>query len=79
MIEDQRLRNVSIRGKGACFGQAGVALPRVRRREGVSKKAIIFVLSVLICIRFRRLHCWQTCNIACSSRGHDDMRAKSST
>jgi len=32
---------------------------RVRRRAGVSKKAIIFVFSVLICIRFQIPQCWQ--------------------
>jgi len=60
--------------KGGMVGPGWCCPPLARRRERVSKKAIIFVYSVWICIRFRILHCWQTCSIACSSRGHVDMR-----
>jgi len=48
-------------------------------REGVSKKAMTFVFCVLICMRFRILHSWQTCNMAWNSHGQVDMSARSST
>jgi len=64
MSEGRRLGRESTRERGAWLGQADVVPPGRTRRAGGSKKAIIFVLSVLICIRFRILHCWQTCNIA---------------
>jgi len=65
--------------KGGRAGPGRCWPPRAFWREGVSKKAMTFVFCVLICIRFRTLHSWQTCNMACSSRGQVDMSARSST
>ena len=44
-----------------------------------SVMSMTFLFCVLICMRFRTLHSWQTFNIACSSRGQVDMSARSST
>ena len=65
--------------KGGRVGPGRCCPPRAFSREGVSKKAMTFVFCVLICMRFRILHSWQTCKMACNSRGQVDMSARSST
>ena len=65
--------------KGGRVGPGRCWPPRAFCRQGVSRKAMTFVFCVLICMQFRKLHSWQTCNMACSSRGQVDISARSST
>jgi len=51
------LERASTREREAWLGWAGVDPPRARMWAGVSIKAIIFVFTVLICMRFRILQC----------------------
>jgi len=44
-------------------------LQSVCRRRNPTARVPRAVWPVLVCIRFWMFHCWQTCNIACSSRG----------
>ena len=64
--------------KGGRVGPGRCWPPRAFFREGVSKKAMTFVFCVLICMRFRILHSWQTCSMAYNSRGQVDMSASES-
>ena len=62
------MERASTREREAWLGWAGVDPPRARRRAGVSIKAIIFVFTVLICMRFRMASTVARCIVSLGSK-----------
>ena len=57
------------------LGRAGLLLATTGLLKGGGfEENHHFCLLCLVCIQFRTLHFWQTCNMACSSRRQVGMR-----